>query len=178
MLGNEVYAKFVQKSPDQGPFFMVYYEGQAEVNIQENEYGTLDIKSMSYNYDVVHVKYWNPQMQSTAQLEEFIRFLLEDSREARRNDQLRFYSNEIKGLMMEYGLKIIQNSDKNSISVLNSTGIDIIATFNLILSPENDLTQINYGIFTNNTPMYAIIKDDCIMANLKIVLSLLAQIVA
>ena len=79
---------------------------------------------------------------------------------------------------MEYGLKIRQNSDKNSISVLNSNGIDIIATFNLILSPENDLTQIDYRIFTNNTPMYAIIKNDCIMENLKIVLSLLAQIVA
>ena len=178
MLGNDVYAKFVQKSPDQGPFFMVHTEGQAEVNIQENEYGTLDIKSMSYNYDVVSVKYWDPKMQSTDQLEKFIRFQLETSRASRRNEQIRFYSSEIKTLMMENGLKIRQNSDKNSISVLNSNGIDIIATFNLILSPENDLTQIDYGIFTNNNPMYAIIKDDCIMENLKIVLTLLAQIVA
>ena len=157
---------------------MFHIEGQAEVHIQENEYGTLDIKSMSYDYDVVHVKHWNPQMQSTAQLEKFIRLQLEDSRESRRNEMIRFYSNEIKTLMMEYGLKIKQNSDKNSISVLNSNGIDIIATFNLILSPENDLTQIDYWIFTNNTPMYAIIKEYCIMENLKIVLSLLAQIVA
>ena len=178
MLGNDVYAKFVQKSPDQGPFFMVHTEGQAEVSIQENEYGTLDIKSMSYNYDVVSVKYWDPQMQSTDQLEKFIRFQLEVSRASCHNEQIRFYSNEIKSLMMEYGLKIRQNSDKNSISVLNSNGIDIIATFNLILSPENDLTQLDYWIFTNNTPMFAIIKNDCIMENLKIVLSLLAQIVA
>ena len=178
MLGNDVYAKFVQKSPDQGPFFMVHTEGQAEVSIQENEYGTLDIKSMSYNYDVVSAIYWDPQMQSTDQLEKFIRFQLEVSRESRRNEQIRFYSNEIKSLMMEYGLKIRQNSDKDSISVLNSNGIDIIATFNLILSPENDLTQVDYRIFTNNIPMYAIIKNDCIMENLKIVLSLLAQIVA
>ena len=178
MLGNDVYAKFVQKSPDQGPFFMFYIEGQAEVNIQENEYGTLDIKSMSYNYDVVSVKYWNPQMQSTDQLDKFIRYQLEVSRASRHNEQIRFYSNEIKSIMMEYGLKIRPNSDKNSISVLNSNGIDIIATFNLILSPENDLTRLDYWIFTNNSTMYAIIKDDCIMENLKIVLSLLAQIVA
>ena len=157
---------------------MFHIEGQAEVNIQENEYGSLDIKAMSYNYDVVSEKHWDPQMQSTDQLENFIRFQLENSRESRHNEQIRFYSNEIKSLMMEYGLKIKQNSDKNSISVLNSNGIDIIATFNLILSPENDLTQIDYWIFTNNTPMYAIIKEYCIMENLKIVLALLAQIVA
>ena len=133
---------------------------------------------MSYNYDVVSVKYWNPQMQSTEQLERFIRFQLENSRESRRDEQIRFYSNEIKSIIMEDGLKIRQNSDKNSISVLNSNGIDIIATFNLILSPENDLTQIDYWIFTSNTPIYAIIKEYCIMENLKIVLALLAQIVA